>query len=327
MGRAGWRDGRHSQASRREADSVSPWRSVVGVVARSRRTTIGGRRETAIPWDPGEYLRFGDERTRPAVDLASRIAVESPRAVIDLGCGPGNSTQVLRRRSPRARISGLDSSAPMIARARRSYPDQEWVLGDLASWEAGAPCDVVFSNVALQWAHDHASLIGRFFSKVAPGGALAFQIRSGDYSAVRSCVHETSRDQAWASRMEGARAALTTEAPSFYDDALAPQASSVEMWETEYRHVMESASAIVGWVSSTGPRPFLEALESDGQKRRFVEMLTVRFADRYAPQVDERVLFPFRPPFVIAQAHGASSGLDPGHLPVSTAGGPSRGCP
>ena len=100
VGRAGWRDGRHSQASRREADSVSPWRSVVGVVARSRRTTIGGRRETAIPWDPGEYLRFGDERTRPAVDLASRIAVESPRAVIDLGRGPGNSTQVLRRRCP-----------------------------------------------------------------------------------------------------------------------------------------------------------------------------------------------------------------------------------
>lgn len=101
------------------------------------------------------------------------------------------------------------------------------------------------------------------------------------------------------------------------------------MGETEYCHVMESASAIVEWVSSTGLRPFLEALESDGEKRRFVEMLTVRVADRYAPQVDGRVLFPFRRTFVIAyaQADGASSGLDPGHLPIPTAGGPSRGCP
>ena len=160
---------------------------------------------------------------------------------------------------PRARISGLDSSAPMIARARRSYPDQEWVLGDLASWEAGAPCDVVFSNAALQWAHDHASLIGRFFSKVAPGGALAFQIRSGDYSAVRSCVHETSRDQAWASRMEGARAALTAEAVFLRRCSCAAGELRRDVGDGD-RHVMESASAIVGWVSSTGPRPFLGPL-------------------------------------------------------------------
>lgn len=190
----------------------------------------------------------------------------------------------------------------MIARARRSYPDQEWVLGDLSNWDAGAPYDVVFSNAALQWTRDHASLTRRLLSKVAPRGALAFQIPSGDYSAVRLCVHETSRDQAWASRMEGARAALTMEAPSFYYDALAPQASSVEMWETEYCHVMESASAIVDWVSSTGLRPFLDALGSDGEKRRFVEILTVRVADRYAPQVDGRLLFPFRRTFVIAYA-------------------------
>lgn len=190
VGRAGWRNGRHSQASRREADSGSPWRSVVGVVARSRRTTIGGRRETAIPWDPGEYLRFGDERTRPAVDLATRIAVESPRAVIDMGCGPGNSTQVLRQRWPRARISGLDSSAPMIARARRSYPDQEWVLGDLATWDAGAPYDVVFSNAALQWAHDHASLIRRLFSKVAPGGRWPSR---SPVATIRRCVLACTR--------------------------------------------------------------------------------------------------------------------------------------
>ncbi|MBI5231669.1 MAG: methyltransferase domain-containing protein, partial [Coriobacteriales bacterium] len=81
-------------------------------------------------WDPGGYLKFEDYRTRPSVDLVSHIRVAAPRSVIDLGCGPGNSTQVLRSRWPGAHVLGLDSSAEMIAAAREAFPEQEWVLGD-----------------------------------------------------------------------------------------------------------------------------------------------------------------------------------------------------
>lgn len=253
-------------------------------------------------WDPNKYLRFGDERTRPSFDLASRIAIPKPKNVIDLGCGPGNSTQVLRQRWPMARVIGLDNSPEMIASARRSYPDQEWVLGAIEDWSFGEPLDVVFSNAALQWLPDHVSLTRHLFNQVAEGGALAFQIPSGAYSPVRSFIHEIANDKAWANRMGEACTALTMEEPHIYYDALATQARSLDIWETEYHHVMESSTSIVEWISSTGLRPFLNALDSDEDRRRFVAMLTECVKESYTTRSDGRVLFPFRRTFVIAYA-------------------------
>lgn len=253
-------------------------------------------------WEPSEYLRFGDERTRPSVDLVSRISVSAPSTVIDLGCGPGNSTSVLRERWPEARVVGLDSSAEMVHAARARDPEGEWVVCGIEDWRPATPFDVVFSNAALQWLPDHGSLVRRLFGQVAEGGALAFQIPSAEYSQVRTLIHEVALEGPWSSRMAGPRAALTMESPAFYYDQLAPQARSVDVWETEYIHVMESASAIVDWISSTGLRPFLAALASDQERQEFVARLRERVGESYHPSADGRVLFGFRRVFVIAYA-------------------------
>jgi trans-aconitate 2-methyltransferase len=251
-------------------------------------------------WDPGEYLRFSDERTRPSVDLVTRIAVERPATVIDLGCGPGSSTRVLRRRWPEARIIGLDSSPQMITAARAEEPNEAWILSGIEDWVPVTPLDVVFSNATLQWLPDHGRLIQRLFRSVSAGGALAFQIPSAKFAAVRILIHEIALEGPWAPRMSGPLGGLTMESPSLYYDCLAPQARSLDMWETEYFHVMDSAGAIVDWIASTGLRPFLEALESEDERQRFVILLRERVCDAYQQQKDGRVLFPFRRTFVIA---------------------------
>ena len=253
-------------------------------------------------WEPNRYLQFSAERTRPAIDLASRIAIDDPETVIDLGCGPGNSTQVLRQRWPGARICGLDHSREMIAAARQSYPAQEWILSDIKGWSADVLYTVVFSNAVLQWLPDHAALIGHLFAQVAAGGALAFQVPSGAHSPLRAAIHEISQDAAWNSRMEKARQALTWPDPYLYYDVLAPRAKSVDAWETEYYHVLASPSAIVEWASGTGLRPFLSALDSKKEKQRFTALLTARLAEAYPIRSDGRVLFPFKRTFVIAYA-------------------------
>ena len=253
-------------------------------------------------WDPDHYLRFGDERTRPAVDLAARVAVDAPETVIDLGCGPGNSTQVLRRRWPGARVTGLDASPEMIAAAERAYPDQDWMLADIDGWTADEPRDVVFANAALQWLGDHASLTRHLLSQVAPGGALAFQVPSAEYSSVRALIEDVSRDGEWTSRMDAARAAHTMETPTAYYDALAPAARGMDVWETDYFHVMDSPAAIVDWISSTGLRPFLDALDSEAERERFTARLGERVDGAFETRSDGRVLFPFRRTFVIAYA-------------------------
>ena len=252
------------------------------------------------PWDPHEYLRFGDERTRPSVDLASRIAIDAPSRVVDLGCGPGNSTRILKARWPEAHVVGLDSSADMIEAARADDPEGEWVLSGIEEWAPDAPFDVVFSNAALQWLPGHAALVAALFSNVAPGGALAFQIPSASFAAIRTLMRDVALEGPWAPRMAGALGDLTMEAPGLYYDHLAPSARSIDMWETEYFHVMDSAPAIVDWIASTGLRPYLAALESEGETRLFLEMLHARVARAYPPQRDGRVLFPFRRLFVVA---------------------------
>jgi trans-aconitate 2-methyltransferase len=251
-------------------------------------------------WSPEQYLRFGGERTRPATDLVSRIQVETPATVVDLGCGPGNSTAVLRARWPEARVVGIDNSQEMIAAARAEYPAGEWVLSSIEEWATDHPYDVVCSNAALQWVPDHGPLVERLFATVSAGGALAFQIPSVTFSRVGTLIHEVARDGAWAARMAGPLAELTMESPAFYYDRLAPVARSIDAWETEYLHVMESPAAIVEWISSTGLRPFLQALDTEAERHEFLTRLLARVRESYEVRSDGRVLFPFKRTFVVA---------------------------
>lgn len=260
-----------------------------------------------MPWNAEHYLQFEDERTRPAADLIARIDLSQPASIVDLGCGPGNSTQLLRQRWPHAHVLGLDSSAEMAASARSTYPDGDWFEADIETWSPDGTFDLVFSNAALQWLPNHAKLVRRLFGFVSTGGALAFQIPSDVYSPVRTFIHEIADDFGWRDRMVVPLGALTMESPAAYYDALAASARVLDVWETEYNHVMEGPRAIVEWISSTGLRPFLAVLNPDEQAE-FVSRLQVKVESGYEIRADGRVLFPFRRLFVIAYATAASAG-------------------
>ena len=251
-------------------------------------------------WDAGIYLKFANERTQPSIDLIQRIKLPAPRRIIDLGCGPGNSTEALRRRWPESAIVGLDNSVPMIEAARRDYPHGVWNLGEAASWRASEPFDLVFSNALLQWLPDHANLFRRLMDQVAPGGALAVQMPAHYDSPLHREILEVSRDPAWNNRMHGARAALTREPPSLYYDALQPWASHLDLWETTYYHILAGPEAVLEWYRGTGLRPYLEVLESDEDRRRFEEMLLARYTASYPRRASGRILFPFRRLFFVA---------------------------
>jgi len=251
-------------------------------------------------WDAGVYLRFANERTQPSVDLVQRIQLSDPRRIIDLGCGPGNSTQALRRRWPSAAITGLDNSAEMIAKARASDPEVEWVLADAASWKASEPFDLVFSNALLHWLPDHAALCRHLFEQVAPGGALAAQLPAHYDSPLHREILEVSREGQWSDRLEGARQAITREPPSLYYDALQAIAAKLDLWETIYYHVVDGPEAVLEWFRGTGLRPFLEALASSEERARFEKKLLDRYAVAYPRRESGKVLFPFRRLFFVA---------------------------
>ena len=228
-------------------------------------------------WDAGIYLKFASERTQPSIDLIQRIKLSAPQRIIDLGCGPGNSTEALRRRWPGSAIAGLDNSAPMIEAAKRSYPQGAWELGDANSWRAAEPFDLIFSNALLQWLPDHRALCARLMDQVAPGGALAVQMPAHYDSPLHREILDVSRDPAWNTRMDDAREALTREPPSLYYDTLQTLASHLDLWETTYYHILPGPESVLEWYRGTGLRPYLEALDSDPERQRFEEMLLARY--------------------------------------------------
>jgi trans-aconitate 2-methyltransferase len=251
-------------------------------------------------WDARQYLRFADERTRPAGDLLARVDVANPRTVVDLGCGPGNSTALLRRRWPDAEIVGVDRSPDMLAAAARDDAAGRWQQADIADWTPPAPVDVLFSNAALQWVPDHARLVPRLLSFVAPGGALAVQVPAHLDSPVHRAIIAVSDDPTWRDRLPAARAAIRVEPPEVYYDLLQPLAHRIDLWVTEYQHVLDGPEAILDWMRGTGLRPFLQALADDGERARFEEMLLAEIAKGYPRRADGRLLFPFRRLFFVA---------------------------
>jgi trans-aconitate 2-methyltransferase len=245
-------------------------------------------------WNPDQYLKFSEERTRPARELAARIAIAHPANGIDLGCGPGNSTQVLAARWPDAEITGLDNSAAMIQAARQAAPRLRWITGDIAGWaaESGSRFHVVFSNAALQWVGNHSAVFPQLFARVAEGGALAVQM-PGNYDAPQ---HRILRKMAASLKV----AAWHAYDLDFYYDLLAPLASRLDLWATQYLHIMAGPEAIVEFYKGTALRPYLEALPGPEERERFTAEYLEAIRPLFPARLDGRVLFPFRRIFLVA---------------------------
>ncbi len=234
------------------------------------------------------------------MDLIARIRVPAPQTIIDVGCGPGNSTQALAARFPNARLTGVDNSPAMIAKARSDFPQREWILGDATNFESPRQFDVVFSNAAIQWIPDHARLMGRMAALACAGGALAVQTPMFRDMPIREAIARTAARPRWRETMSGCDAHFTFHPHGFYYDQLSHRAASLDMWETSYIHAMASVPALVEWMRATGLRPYLERLPDAADRQAFEEDLLEELGRDYHLQADGKVLFPFRRLFFIA---------------------------
>lgn len=252
-----------------------------------------------MAWDPKTYLAFGSERTRAASDLLARIALAAPRRVADLGCGPGNSTALLRTRWPDAQIDGIDLSPEMLGEARANGIDANFIAANIAQWRPDGLYDVIYSNAALQWLGDHEVLFPRLFSFVAPGGVLAIQVPRNYDEVCQVLVREVVADPRWAEQLKEARDWWNGLAPERYYDLLAPAAQRIDLWETRYFHVLEGEDAVFHWMMGTSLRPFAAALESP-LRERFLEDYRGRLADAYRPRADGKTIHRFLRLFLVA---------------------------
>lgn len=252
-------------------------------------------------WNPALYRRFEDERTRPAEELLARVAISEPRRVIDLGCGPGNSTELLVRRFPQAEVTGVDNSRSMLQSARERLPRVAFEFDDIATWEPDQPPDLIYANAALQWVPGHESLFPRLFALLAPGGVLAVQMPDNLEEATHRLMREVGALPDFASFIGDAGAMRAPRLPvARYYDMLAADAEVVDTWHTIYQHRMDSAAAIVQWVSATGLKPFVDRLAPD-LAARYVAEYERRIDAAYPARIDGRRLLAFPRLFIVAQ--------------------------
>ena len=251
-------------------------------------------------WDPDRYLTYAEERGRPFVE-----PVEAPRTVVDLGCGPGNLTALLAQRWPGAKVAGIDSSSDMIDKARASVPGISFEVGDLRAWlDHGTRVDVLVCNATLQWVPGHLALMPALIGAVAPGGWLAFQVPGNFDEPSHTIRDELAREPAYAEHVAAVATPHAHDAAT-YLRALVELGCRVDAWETTYLHVLHGDDPVFTWVSGTGARPTLQALEAADPTlaRAFEGEFRTRLREAY-PDTGHGVILPFRRVFVVAQTPG-----------------------
>ena len=253
-----------------------------------------------MAWDPKLYSTFAVPRLRPALDLLARIDHPAPARVVDLGCGTGNVTRILAGRWPDAQTAGIDSSAEMLAAAAETGSAIAWSRADIGAWTAPGPVDVLFSNAALHWLGDHAALFPRLAAMVASGGVLAVQMPHNHYAASHAVMAEAAAAGPWADILAPLAARFPVGEPDFYYDLLAPLAQALDIWQTEYLHVLDGDDPVVKWTMGTALRPLLDAV-AEPWRGQFLEEYRARIAHAYPRRADGKTLFPFRRLFMVAR--------------------------
>lgn len=260
-------------------------------------------------WDPSQYLAFSDERSRPFFDLVARIGApaDAVGAVVDLGCGPGGLTATLAQRWPAASVTGVDSSADMLAQAAKlddAGGRLAFVQADLSEWAPGGPLDVIVSNAALQWVPGHQELLARFVSWLQPGGWLAFQVPGNFRSPSHALLADLRRSARWAGQVgEGADRHLAVEDPAGYAERLVGLGCRADAWETTYLHLLDGPDPVLEWVKGTGLRPVLDRLEG-ADREAFLAEYGAALRTAYPAWPSGLTPLPFRRIFVVAQRQG-----------------------
>ena len=257
-------------------------------------TPLSQRDQAVDGWSAKQYLQFEDERTRPSRDLLAQVPLDSPSRVVDLGCGPGNSTELLIQRFHHSEVIGVDSSPDMLRQARAQLPRCSFVEGDLAAWTPEPGTDLLFGNAVFHWVPDHPSVLARLLRLLPSGGVLAVQMPDNTKEPALRLMEKVA---ASLGRRNAARNDLPP--PESYYDLLRPLCSHIDIWHTHYNHIIESHAGVVEWFKGSGLRPFLAPLDA-AMRQTFIAKYTDEIVAAYPVRADGRVMLKFPRLFIVA---------------------------
>lgn len=256
-------------------------------------------------WSAKQYVAFEEERTRPARDLLAAVPSGAVGFAIDLGCGPGNSTELIAARFPKARIIGIDASTDMVESARVRLPALRFEVADIRAWahdlgEDPDWPDLIFANAVLHWVPAHAELFPALVARLSTGGCLAVQVPDNLREPAQTLMQEIAAKGSWRqklARADGSRVRI--EPAAWYYRLLRASCARVDVWRTTYHHPLAGARAIVEWFKGAGLLPFLAPLD-EAERADYLERYARAVETAYPPSGDGMVLLPFPRLFIVA---------------------------
>lgn len=250
-------------------------------------------------WDPSLYSRFEKQRTQAAKDLINALDLKKVKSILDVGCGPGNSTQQLVQKWGDADIIGIDTSPNMLEHAKKRLPNYQFEIADAnKDLSRFGKFDLIFSNAVIQWMPNHEQLISKLFFMLNDNGALAVQLPDVRNMGIQIAIEKTIKDAKWAHKLAKLSPFNMNDA-GYYYDICSSLCNDFLLWETKYYHVMDSYERILDWYGSAGLRPYFDALGDDQDIAEFENQVLRRIGKHYQVQQDGNVLFPFERLFFI----------------------------
>ncbi len=244
-------------------------------------------------WNAAQYSKFVKERTLPAIDLANSITCPNPHSILDIGCGIGNSTTVLKNKYPEARIIGADSSEDMLLSAREKYPSIEFIHLDVPK-DLDALTerfDIVFSNACIQWIPDHRNLLKKIMDLLNPGGTLAIQIPNQAKHPMHRLMSQIVCNDKWKNKIPVHRKYNNLSEEEYFD-ILSECSSDFRLWEVVYFHAMPSHKSILEWYKGTGLRPYSDQL-CPSDRAEFEHDILTEIEKLYPTQSNNEIIFRF----------------------------------
>jgi trans-aconitate 2-methyltransferase len=261
---------------------------------------------SAEDWSAAQYLKFENERTRPSRDLLAQVPLDAPRRVVDLGCGPGNSTELLVERFPRAEVIGVDSSPDMLRQARERLPRCRFVEADLSAWTPEPGIDLLFGNAVFHWVPDHPNVLKRLLQALGPGGVLAVQMPENANEPAIAMTEQLIASGPWAAAMAQAkRRRKELLRPEEYYDLFRPLCSRIDIWHIHYNHLIDDHAGVVEWFKGSGLRPLLAPLDA-AMREAFLAKYTEEISRAYPLRCDGKVMLKFPRLFIVAVRGGAA---------------------
>ena len=252
-------------------------------------------------WDSEKYLKFEKERTQPAIDLVRRVEGRNVSSVLDVGCGPGNSSVVIKNIFPNADILGIDFSADMIERAKKDYVDitfEQWDA-DVFTEETSKKFDLIFSNACLQWLPNQFKTIINLYKLLNDNGIMAVQIPCNFDEPIHHLINKVVTSEKWKAVIKYQRNYVMSSVEEYFN-VISALSDEFDIWTTTYHHVLPSHEAIWSWYEGTGLRPYLSQLD-DSMKDEFKKDIMEEIRKNYPLQKSGKIIFDFPRLFFVVE--------------------------